>query len=226
MQSTSARSPCSSSPAMTSRARVLAMRIASSRVGPYFETPGISGTSAIQRPSSSRSNSSGLSQHGQEAAFHVDHVIATALGGPTEIDNLALACVSCSLCMGARRAAVDPVTGEQTPLFSPRSDPWRDHFRFDGVRLEALTAIGRTTIAALRLNRPLILAIRSEEAARGRHPRRASEVRRGAPGHHWPPPGSGVASSIRPAWTDRSRRVFLSAVTRSAGAAWIRGADW
>lgn len=39
----------------------------------------------------------GLSQVGQEAAFHVDHVVPRVAGGPTELDNLALACVSCSL---------------------------------------------------------------------------------------------------------------------------------
>jgi 5-methylcytosine-specific restriction endonuclease McrA len=39
----------------------------------------------------------GLSQVGQEAAFHVDHVVPRVAGGPTESENLALACVSCSL---------------------------------------------------------------------------------------------------------------------------------
>lgn len=106
----------------------------------------------------------------------MDHVIPTVLDGPTSMDNLALACVSCSLRKGARRKAIDPESAEQTPLFSPRCDVWSDHFRFEGVFLEALTAIGRATIAALRLNRPLILAIRSEEALRGRHPPRPPDL--------------------------------------------------
>lgn len=38
-----------------------------------------------------------LSQAGQEAAFHVDHVVPRVAGGATVLDNLALACVSCSL---------------------------------------------------------------------------------------------------------------------------------
>jgi hypothetical protein len=38
-----------------------------------------------------------LSQLGQEAAFHIDHVVPRAAGGLTVADNLALACVSCSL---------------------------------------------------------------------------------------------------------------------------------
>jgi len=35
-----------------------------------------------------------LSQEGQEASFHIDHISPRALGGSTEPDNLALACVS------------------------------------------------------------------------------------------------------------------------------------
>jgi len=50
-----------------------------------------------------------LSQAGQEAVFHIDHILPESEGGMTELDNLALACVSCSLRKGARRAAVDMV---------------------------------------------------------------------------------------------------------------------
>jgi len=42
----------------------------------------------------------GLSQEGQEATFHIDHVIPVAVGGQTVAENLALACVSCSLVVG------------------------------------------------------------------------------------------------------------------------------
>lgn len=112
----------------------------------------------------------GLSQAGQEAAFHVDHVVPRVAGGPTELDNLALACVSCSLRKWARRSARDPATGEEAPLFSPREQAWGDHFRWEGAVVVPLTPTGRATVAALALNRPLALAIRIEEAERGRHP--------------------------------------------------------
>ncbi|MDZ7619670.1 MAG: HNH endonuclease signature motif containing protein [Patescibacteria group bacterium] len=46
-----------------------------------------------------------LSQAGQEATFHVDHVVPRTADGPTTADNLALACVSCSLRKGARTTA-------------------------------------------------------------------------------------------------------------------------
>ena len=112
----------------------------------------------------------GLSQKGQEATFHVDHVIPLAAGGETVTENLALACVSCSLRKAARQTAVDPQSGKETTLYNPRRDAWHEHFQWDGVDLVGLTATGRATVEALNMNRKLILAIRREEAAVGRHP--------------------------------------------------------
>ena len=37
-----------------------------------------------------------LAQEGQEATFHIDHIMPVTAGGPTVLENLALACVSCS----------------------------------------------------------------------------------------------------------------------------------
>lgn len=76
----------------------------------------------------------GLSQDGQEATFHIDHVIPRADGGQTSAQNLALACVSCSLRKAARRTSADPQTGEDVPLFHPRQDAWTQHFRWEGIR--------------------------------------------------------------------------------------------
>lgn len=45
-----------------------------------------------------------LSQLGQAATFHIDHVIPVVAGGLTTADNLALACVSCSLYKGVAGA--------------------------------------------------------------------------------------------------------------------------
>lgn len=71
-----------------------------------------------------------LSQAGQEASFHIDHVTPVIVGGETVVEN----------------------------------------FRWREVSLIGITSTGRVTIRALDLNRPLILAIRREEAALGRHP--------------------------------------------------------
>ena len=112
----------------------------------------------------------GLSQAGQEAIFHVDHVVPVTAGGTAALRNLALACVSCSLRKGARQQAPDPKTGQEVPIFRPRREVWGRHFRRDGVRVLGLTPTGRATVAALSMNRLLALAIRREEAIRGRHP--------------------------------------------------------
>ncbi|MFQ5594258.1 MAG: HNH endonuclease [Anaerolineae bacterium] len=112
----------------------------------------------------------GLSQQGQVATFHVDHVVPLDADGPTTAENLALACVSCSLHKSARQTAIDPQSGESVPLYNPRQDSWHEDFHWAGARVVGKTATGRATIAALKMNRPLILAIREEEAMVGRHP--------------------------------------------------------
>jgi hypothetical protein len=112
----------------------------------------------------------GLSHPGQKATFHIDHVTPRAADGLTTADNLALAWVSCSLRKWARQTAIDPETGLEVQLFNPRTQTWAEHFRWDDEFVEPLTATGRATVAALAMNRPVILAIRQEEAARGRHP--------------------------------------------------------
>ena len=111
-----------------------------------------------------------LSQIGQVATFHIDHVVPRAAGGLTVMDNLALACVSCSLRKWAKQTAIDLETGQEEALFGPRTQVWSEHFRWNGEHLEPLSPTGRATIAALAMNRPLMVAIRAEEAARGRSP--------------------------------------------------------
>lgn len=111
-----------------------------------------------------------IAQISQIATFHIDHVIPIAASGETSQDNLALACVSCSLRKGARLTGIDPSSGSEAPLYNPRKELWKDHFQWDGVRLVGTTTVGRATIAALAMNRPTVLLIREEEIHRGRHP--------------------------------------------------------
>src|SRR5436309_3070003 len=87
-----------------------------------------------------------LSQLGQEAAFHIDHVVPRAAGGPTVPANLALACVSCSLGKWAKQTATDLDSGEEVPLFNPRTQTWGEHFRWEAERIVPLTPTGRATI--------------------------------------------------------------------------------
>lgn len=66
----------------------------------------------------------GLSQQGQAATFHIDHIFPISAGGQSTDENLALACVGCSLHKAARLTAPDPETGNNMPLFHPRQDEW------------------------------------------------------------------------------------------------------
>ena len=124
----------------------------------------------VVRRAGNRYEYCGLSQAGQEAQFHVDHIEPVANGGPTVVENLALACVSCSLRKGARVELGDPKAGKLAVIFNPRRQRWGDHFEWRGSRVFGKTPVGRATVAGLKLNRPVALAIRSEEAERGRHP--------------------------------------------------------
>jgi hypothetical protein len=82
------------------------------------------------------------------------------------MENLALACVSCSLRKGARQEAVDPDTGQSVDLFDPRALDWSSHFLVtEDLYVVGLTATGRATVAALQMNRPLAVAIRRAEVA-------------------------------------------------------------
>ena len=124
----------------------------------------------VIRRAGNRCEYCGLSQAGQEARFHIDHVIPITAGGATQFDNLALACVSCSLRKAARLSAADPRSGLSASIFNPRQDAWIRHFRWKGVIVLGRTATGRATVEALQMNRPIILAIRNEEIVRGRFP--------------------------------------------------------
>ena len=111
-----------------------------------------------------------LSQVGQAATFHIDHISPVMAGGATTSDNLALACVSCSLRKSARQTVKDPETKKEVSIFNPRQQVWQENFRWDEVRIVGLTATGRGTVEVLKMNRPMMLAIRGEEELLGRHP--------------------------------------------------------
>lgn len=123
----------------------------------------------IQR-ADNRCEDCGISQIGQVATFHIDHIVPVVAGGETIAENLALACVSCSLRKGARQNLEDSETGEVVSIFNPRQQAWKEHFDWKGVQVVGLTATGRATVQALDLNRATMLAIRAEEELLGRHP--------------------------------------------------------
>jgi hypothetical protein len=84
--------------------------------------------------------------------FEADHVIAEKHGGSTTLDNLAWACFYCNRLKGSDISSVDPVTKQIIPLFNPRCQQWKRHFRFNGPHIDPLTAAGRVTVYLLQMN--------------------------------------------------------------------------
>lgn len=86
--------------------------------------------------------------------FEVEHITPKAAGGKTASENLALSCRSCNLYKSDFTTAFDETTQTETNLFNPRRDFWQDHFEIDGAtgQINGLTAIGRATVARLRMN--------------------------------------------------------------------------
>ena len=56
------------------------------------------------------------------ALHEIDHIVAVKHHGPTEADNLALACAMCNSHKGTDLTSIDESTGEIVRLFHPRSD--------------------------------------------------------------------------------------------------------
>lgn len=92
--------------------------------------------------------------------FQMDHVIAEKHDGATTPDNLAYACLHCNSFKGPNIAGRDRETNETVRLFDPRRDVWSEHFQWDGPLLAGRTAVGRATIAVLKINLPYRVAAR------------------------------------------------------------------
>ena len=98
----------------------------------------------------------------------IDHIYAEKHGGLTLEENLCLACVDCNRHKGSDLCSLDPDTGTIMPLFHPRRDQWRDHFRLvDSGVIEPLTGTGRVTERILRFNRVDLIADRARLIALG-----------------------------------------------------------
>ncbi len=112
------------------------------------------------------------SQRISGAQMHIEHIIPLSRGGASDETNLWLACAWCNSYKGDKTHSLDPDTGEDVPLFNPRTQCWFDHFRWsdDGIRIIGLTPTGRATVLALQLNNEFILPARRYWVLAGWHP--------------------------------------------------------
>jgi hypothetical protein len=85
-------------------------------------------------------------------AHHVDHILPLKHGGLSIESNLAYACFECNLYKGSDIAAFDPLDGQMTRLFNPRNDAWSSCFKIEGGQIIGQNALGRATVALLRMN--------------------------------------------------------------------------
>lgn len=99
-----------------------------------------------------------------------DHIVAEQHGGKTEAENLALACVHCNRHKGPNIASLDPISGQLTPLFNPRTQIWSDYFALEEAYIRPSTSIGRVTVRLLDLNHPDRLRVRQALIEAGRYP--------------------------------------------------------
>ena len=82
--------------------------------------------------------------------FHVEHVIAKQHGGNDDSDNLCLSCSECNWAKGPNLAGL--LDGKLIPLFHPRRQQWKRHFRWDGTLLVGRTKSGIVTVRVLNMN--------------------------------------------------------------------------
>lgn len=118
---------------------------------------------SVRDRANSRCEYCGMHEALQGATFHLEHVIPLSRGGQTDLGNLAWACPSCNLHKSNRVLVPDPITSKSIALFNPREENWEAHFRWNGYSIEALSVVGRATIAALDLNHPRRLRVREAE---------------------------------------------------------------
>jgi 5-methylcytosine-specific restriction endonuclease McrA len=104
--------------------------------------------------------------------LQIDHIQPLVKGGVDTEDNLCLACELCNQYKWTQTKSLDPESGKVVSLFNPRQQQWNEHFTWstEGTEIIALTACGRATVIALKLNNSLAITVRKNWVQAGWHP--------------------------------------------------------
>lgn len=104
--------------------------------------------------------------------FVIEHILPQSKGGETKTDNLALSCQGCNNYKYNKTSAFDNVSGQEIDFFNPRTDHWEANFAWsaDGLEVLGITAKGRVTVDALKLNRQALQNLRELLGSVGKHP--------------------------------------------------------
>jgi len=106
--------------------------------------------------------------------LQVDHIYPLAKGGEDRLDNLCLSCELCNQYKWTKIEELDPESGVKVQLFNPRQQKWQEHLAWneDGTIIIGITACGRATVIALKLNNSLAVTVRRNWVKAGWHPPR------------------------------------------------------
>jgi hypothetical protein len=104
--------------------------------------------------------------------FEFEHIVPRSAGGETIFKNLCLSCPSCNRYKASRQTGLDEMTQQEVSLFNPQQQLWMEHFDWgeDATEIVGLTAIGRVTILALKMNRQQLTRVRKMWVKMGEHP--------------------------------------------------------
>lgn len=103
-------------------------------------------------------------------AHEPDHIIAThrdSARRPNLTGQSRVYLLSLQQVQRPNLTSIGPDTSQITRLFSPRTDVWREHFRWDGAIIIPVTAIGRATVTLLRCNDSERVTVTCEPHASG-----------------------------------------------------------
>lgn len=110
--------------------------------------------------------------------FSVEHIIPTSKKGANHLNNLALSCQGCNNIKYTKLVGKDPESKKEVNLFHPRKDKWITNFKWNEnfTVVIGLTAKGRATIQALKLNRANLINQRVVYHSYGIHPPSHSKI--------------------------------------------------
>ncbi len=111
-------------------------------------------------------------EHYSISTFEIEHILPISKGGETILENLALSCSGCNKFKSDRIFAFDSQSQTEVPFYNPRKNIWSKHFAWneDFTEIIELTAKGRVTIKALKLNRKNVVNLRKLLCLVGEHP--------------------------------------------------------
>lgn len=113
-----------------------------------------------------------VSQQHIPTKLEIEHIEPKSKDGSDDESNLWLACGACNKFKGKKVDGYDAVTKRVVSLFNPRRQKWATHFKWssDGIMIIGITAVGRVTVEALKLNNELALGARRVWVSVGLHP--------------------------------------------------------